>query len=82
MSLDGEVQRRGAFKEGQAFVTGYFWSRWLGLAAFHPLQDDDEALDQLFEVEGPVLMKSCGDMQACRRGWSRYRDKDSDMKLR
>lgn len=63
MPLDGEVQRRGAFKEGQAFVKGYFLGSRLGLAAFHPFQDNDEALDQLFEVEDPVLMRSCGDMQ-------------------
>lgn len=65
VSLDGEVQRRGAFKEGQALVKGYLWGSRLGLAAVHPLQDDDEAFDQLFEVEDPVLMKSCADMRTC-----------------
>lgn len=47
-------------------MKGYVRVSRLGPAAFHPLHHDDEALDQLFEVEHPVLMRSCGgrtDMQ-------------------
>lgn len=79
--MDGEVHRRRALKEGQAFGKGYFWGSQFGLSAFHPLHDDDEALDQLFEVEDAVLMKSCENMQTCSESGADG-DKDSDMELK
>lgn len=41
---------------GHPFVPGQLRAQGFSLARLHPLHDDDQFLDQLFEVEGPVLV--------------------------
>lgn len=67
----GGVQRGRALADWRPLVSGRFG----GLAALHPLQDDYEPLNQLFEVEDPVLIGRGGrNMQTCRE-WRTWRQR-------